>query len=157
MHRLDIPGDEEDGDHDKDEAQRPGGEADGEDGGAHRKFIGDDASDERGGGGADGFDEILDGIGSGAYFRQGDVVDGGDDVRRCERHENGGEHEGDAEKNHLRVGDIHGDGKEYGTQQDAGGAGDETSAFGAFEELIPEYAAQWIPGSHEEHRWGHDQ
>lgn len=48
MHRLDIPGDEENGDHDEDETQRPGGEADGEDGGAHREFVGDDAGDERG-------------------------------------------------------------------------------------------------------------
>jgi len=50
VHGVDVPGNQEYGNEDEDEAQRPGDEADGKDGGAHGEFVGDDAGDERGGG-----------------------------------------------------------------------------------------------------------
>ena len=47
MHGGDVLGDHDYGDEDQNKAQRPGDETDGKDGGADRKPVGDDTSDER--------------------------------------------------------------------------------------------------------------
>ena len=117
----------------EDEAQSPGDGGNDQDGGLEAVGVGDDAGENGSEGRARVLDKVFHRLRRGADLGDGHIINGGDDVGRGERHEDGGEaHEN---KELIRRFDGRGDGQreEDRAEQNARAGDEDASLFGALD------------------------
>jgi len=134
----------------EDEAQSPGDGGNDQDGGLEAVGVGDDAGENGSEGRARVLDEIFRGLRRGADLGHGHVIDGGDDVGRGERHEDGRETHENEELVFGFDGSGNGKNEEDRAEQYARARDNDASLFGALEEQVSRRAADEISRGEDE-------
>ena len=136
-------------------SQRPGRDADDENGAVQAGLDGDQSCQKRSQGRTGILDEVLDGERCAADFRERDVMDCGNHIWGSERYKERRSHQEDEEPSLILEGYIHREKKQNRTHGDPYHGDEDPPAGGSLKGVIPKHATHKVSCGKDQHGGRH--